>query len=239
MANEIQAAYTQTSRTLYALVRDTMAGVWDTTTSAFVSYATANLSDYDIALAEQGTASRLYAGDLPALASGVYYLTGYERLGGSPAEGDPLVAMGVIHWTGSAVANYAAALDAAGIRAALGLASANLDTQLATIDDFLDTEIAAIKAKTDNLPSDPADAATIASSFATVNTTLATIAAYLDTEIAAILADTNELQTDIANGGRIDNLLDAVKAKTDLIPAAPAEVGSAMTLTCLISPWRI
>lgn len=41
-------------------------------------------------------------------------------------------------------------LDAT-IRAALGLASANLDTQLSTIDDFLDTEVAAIKAKTDQL----------------------------------------------------------------------------------------
>lgn len=40
------------------------------------------------------------------------------------------------------------------IRTGLGLASANLDTQLAkldVIDDFLDTEIAAIKAKTDQL----------------------------------------------------------------------------------------
>lgn len=47
-------------------------------------------------------------------------------------------------------------LDAAGIRTAVGLASANLDTQLTAIDDFLDTEVAAIKAKTDNLPSAPA-----------------------------------------------------------------------------------
>lgn len=42
-------------------------------------------------------------------------------------------------------------LNAAGVRAALGMASANLDTQLTTIDDFLDTEVAAIKAKTDSL----------------------------------------------------------------------------------------
>lgn len=41
----------------------------------------------------------------------------------------------------------------ADVRSAVGLAAANLDTQLTTIDDFLDTEIAAIKAKTDNLPS--------------------------------------------------------------------------------------
>jgi hypothetical protein len=47
-------------------------------------------------------------------------------------------------------------LDAAGVRTAVGLASANLDTQLTAIDDYLDTEIAAIKAKTDNLPAAPA-----------------------------------------------------------------------------------
>lgn len=49
-------------------------------------------------------------------------------------------------------------LDAAGVRSAVGLASANLDTQLTTIDDFLDTEIAAIKTKTDFLPSATAGA---------------------------------------------------------------------------------
>ena len=83
-------------------------------------------------------------------------------------------------------------LDAAGIRTAVGLASANLDTQLSTIDDYIDTEVAAIKAKTDNLPSDPADASDIAASFATVSSTLATIAAYIDTEVAAIKAVTDQ-----------------------------------------------
>lgn len=42
------------------------------------------------------------------------------------------------------------------------------------------------------------------------------------TQLAAIVADTNELQTDWVNGGRLDVLIDAVKAKTDLVPAAPA-----------------
>lgn len=69
-------------------------------------------------------------------------------------------------------------LDAEGVRAAIGLASANLDTQLEAIDSnvdailvdtgttlpgtlvtiasYIDTEVAAIKAKTDNLPASPA-----------------------------------------------------------------------------------
>lgn len=96
-----------------------------------------------------------------------------------------------------ASASYTAPLDAAGTRSAVGLASANLDTQLTAIDDFLDTEIAAIKAKTDNLPTDPADASDIAASFSTVNTTLTTIAGYLDTEVAAILADTTQIKADL------------------------------------------
>lgn len=50
-----------------------------------------------------------------------------------------------------ASASYTAPLDAAGVRTAVGLASANLDTQLTAIDDYLDTEVAAIKAKTDSL----------------------------------------------------------------------------------------
>lgn len=67
--------------------------------------------------------------------------------------------------------------------------------------------VAAIKAKTDNLPSDPADASDIADAFSTVNTTLAAIVGYIDTEVAAI------------------------KAKTDNLPVNPAATGDAMTLT--------
>lgn len=43
------------------------------------------------------------------------------------------------------------------------------------------------------------------------------------TEIASILADTNELQGDWTDGGRLDLLLDAIKAVTDLLNAAQSE----------------
>ena len=78
-------------------------------------------------------------------------------------------------------------------------------TSVDTVASYIDTEVAAIKAKTDNLPSDPADASDIATSFGTVNSTLSTIASYVDTEVAAI------------------------KAKTDLIAAFPANF-SAMVI---------
>jgi hypothetical protein len=144
-----------------------------------------------------------------------------------------------------------------------------LPATLSTIAGYIDTEIAAIKAVTDNLPNSGAlsDLATIlvdtnelqadwanggrldllldaikaitdalpdsgalndlaailVDTGTTLPATLATIAGYLDTEIAAILADTGELQTDWANGGRLDLLIDAIKAKTDLRPSGVAK----------------
>jgi hypothetical protein len=126
-------------------------------------------------------------------------------------------------------------LDAAGVRAAIGLASANLDTQLTAIDDFIDTEVSAIKAKTDNLPSDPADASVVAGLIAAVEAKIDTIDDFLDTEVAAIKAKTDALPTDPADASdiatafsavttaiiTIDDFLDteiaAIKAKTDQI----------------------
>lgn len=62
-------------------------------------------------------------------------------------------------------------------------------TSVDTIDDYVDTEVAAIKtdtaaikAKTDNLPSDPADASDIATAFGTVTSALSAI----DTALGAL-----------------------------------------------------
>jgi hypothetical protein len=112
---------------------------------------------------------------------------------------------------------------------------------LAVVAAYLDTEIAAIKAKTDNLPTDPADASDIASSFSTVNTKLDTIDDFLDTEVAAIKAKTDNLPSDPADasdiagafstvnttlgtiGGYLDTEIAAIKAKTDNLPSDPAD----------------
>lgn len=45
----------------------------------------------------------------------------------------------------------------------------------------------------------------------------------LSDQMDAIVADTNELQTDLVNGGRLDLLIDGIKAKTDNLPADPAD----------------
>ena len=75
-------------------------------------------------------------------------------------------------------------------------------TSVDTIDDFLDTEIAAIKAKTDNLPSDPADQSLI------IAATDAISAA-----IVVVQADTDNIQTRIPTtlvGGRMDASVGAI-----------------------------
>jgi len=84
-------------------------------------------------------------------------------------------------------------LDAAGVRSAVGLATANLDTQLTTIDDFLDTEVAAIKAKTDLIPASPSSL-----DAAGVRAAVGLAAANLDTQLATI-----------------DSNVDGIKAVTD------------------------
>lgn len=78
-------------------------------------------------------------------------------------------------------------------------AGASIAADLATIDDFLDTEVAAIKAKTDALPADPADASDVAAL------------------ISAVQADTNDIQTRLPAalvGGRMDANVGAVSGSS-------------------------
>ena len=72
---------------------------------------------------------------------------------------------------------------------------------LNTIIGYIDTEVAAIKAVTDNLPDSGA--------LTTIND-----------NIVSVLADTNELQTDLVNGGRLDTIFDSILSDTDAIQTA-------------------
>ena len=87
-----------------------------------------------------------------------------------------------------------------------------LDGKLDTIDNFLDTEIAAILADTNELQGDWVNGGR------------------LDLLLDAVLADTAELQGDWVNGGRLDLILDGILVDT-------AEIGSAGAgLTAV--PWN-
>jgi hypothetical protein len=95
--------------------------------------------------------------------------------------------------------------------------------------------VAAIKAKTDNLPASPAatsdiPTANIAAIKAKTDNLPASPAATSDiptSNISAIKAKTDNLPSDPASA----SVVSAIKAKTDNLPASPAAVGSAMTLT--------
>lgn len=128
---------------------------------------------------------------------------------------DAITAAKVADGTIDAATFAAGAINAAAIAAdaitdakvAADVTIASVTGAVGSVTGLTASDVGAIKAKTDNLPSDPVDASDIAGAFSTVNSTLATIAGYIDTEVAAI------------------------KAKTDNLPASPAAVGSAMTLT--------
>lgn len=75
-----------------------------------------------------------------------------------------------------------------------------------------------IEAQTDDIGAAGAGLTALASASA-----LATV----DSNVDAILADTNELQGDWANGGRLDLLIDAIKAVTDAL-TSPATIATAV-----------
>lgn len=140
----------------------------------------------------------------------------------------------------SAILTDTAEIGAAGAGLTVLATAANL----AVVAGYLDTEIAAIKAKTDNLPADPADQSAVEAAITAATSPLATAAALatVDTVVDSILVDTAEIG--VAGAGltalatqasvnTIDDFLDtevaAIKAQTDLIPAAPAAVGDIPT----------
>ena len=100
-------------------------------------------------------------------------------------------------------------IDEAAIRSALGLANPNLDTQLSGLDAAIDT-----------ISDDMATVEDIQDGLATT-----LHAQEIEDKVDLILADTNEIQAELADGGRTDLLIDAIKLKTDLIPATPAQAG--------------
>ena len=153
---------------------------------------------------------------------------------------------------GASVSADLATIDA-NVDAILSDTGTDLPATLGTIAGYLDTEIASIKAKTDNLPASPASTGDVtgavsglatASALSTLDGKVVVVDGIVDaikavtdnlpdsgalttllSNLAAALADTNELQTDWVNGGRLDLLVDAIKAKTDNLPAAPASTG--------------
>lgn len=117
-------------------------------------------------------------------------------------------------------------LDAAGVRSAVGLASANLDIQLSAIDT-----------KTTNLPSDPADQSLIITATDAVMARLgAPAGASVSADIASVKAQTAEIETDTQDiqgrlpaalvSGRMDASVGAMAANVVTAAALAADAGT-------------
>lgn len=143
------------------------------TTTKLVS----ELNDY--AGADTSGVTTLLARIIGTLATGTH----------NPQSGDAFVRLG-------APAGASVSADVAAVKAETALivedTGTTLPAALTAIDDFIDTEVAAIKAKTDNLPSDPADQSAVEAAITSATSSLATAAnlAVVDTVVDAILADT-------------------------------------------------
>lgn len=88
------------SGTLYARLKNPSGSWWNGTT--FETYSAGNYGNYDISMTEEGN-SGIYVADFPTAitTSGTYQYVVHRQAGGSPAEGDQVVSIGTVDWTGS------------------------------------------------------------------------------------------------------------------------------------------
>lgn len=111
-------------------------------------------------------------------------------------------------------------------------------TLLTTVAGYVDTEVAAIKAKTDNLPASPAatsdipSAATIAAAVFAVATSGLTAAGTIGKLLVDNINATISSRLASASYTAPDNTsITAIKAKTDNLPASPAATGDIPSAT--------
>lgn len=97
MANELAYWHHTTGLTVYGIVRDPATGkVRDVVAPAWDTLADADWGDYDVPMAEAGTASKLYQANAPAdlIGAGQYEYGVFIQAGGSPAVTDQMLAVG-------------------------------------------------------------------------------------------------------------------------------------------------
>jgi len=199
-ANEIRFAYDSTNDpNLYVIIGSTTdANVWDSNNSAWASWVNANEPNYALVMSK--VRKDFYDAQFPAgiTTGGIYPLTIYKRADSEPNITDDLiVGAGEIVWTGSVeITDYVLWQDT----------NENQTDQadggrLDLIWDATLTDTAAW------------DTTSEARTFLTGSDTTVATQAKQDT----IIADSNRLDTDWANGGRLDLIIDVIKARTDTL----------------------
>jgi hypothetical protein len=216
--NAATPAVTVSDKTGFSLSAAGIQAIWDALTAAFTTAGSIGKRVVDYLTGDSyarlgAPVGASIAADLAAVKTDVDALPSASTIATAVA-----AQVTTDHGAGSYIRNTEP-LDAAATRSAVGLASANLDTQLdalptnaelATALGTADDAVLAAIAALNNLSSagaQTAAAAALTAYGAALQSTALTIASYIDTEVAAI------------------------KAKTDNLPASPAATGDAMALT--------
>lgn len=148
MPRELQVSFNGTSAALYVIVRlESDGSVWNTATSALETFAAGSITDYDIALTDDG--GDLYVGDIPAdLPAGDYRFQYYERSGASPATTDTLLKSPLRHWNGAVLSSTSdvtispyALTTLASVKRRLEIEDSDSDTTLTEIINGVSAEI--------------------------------------------------------------------------------------------------
>lgn len=145
--------------TAKAIIRRANRQIRNATTGAWADDTSGNWAASLHTLAAAASGSSHYYVDLSALsgtaiaADDAISVEAHDATGSDPAHGSKPTYSLTGEWTGTDWSEPTEPLDAAGVRGAVGMAAANLDTQLGAIAGYLDTEVAAIKEKTDQITS--------------------------------------------------------------------------------------
>ena len=251
MANEILIhGYATGLTTVKAVLRNATHQIWNTAgTPAFETYNAANIADYDIATTEQGAAG-CYVATMPTSTAGWYRISGYIIAGASLAEADMLnpIADFIVFWNGTAFivplepttagrkldvstggeagidwANIGNPTTAQGLSGTTIKEVTDVETKLGTpAGASVSADIAAIEAQTDDIGAAGAGLTALAT-----QASVDTLATYVDTEVAAIKAKTDNLPADPADASDVAAALALIQADTDNIQTRlPAALGA-------------
>ena len=96
MSNEIQFP-SASGLIMYAVLRNPLGSVWNTSNNSFVTWSDADIADYALSMSEQGT-SGYYTANFPSGAAtpDEYPVAVYRQLGVAPAIGDVLLGTGAV-----------------------------------------------------------------------------------------------------------------------------------------------
>lgn len=146
MSSELELSYPTAAATIYCVIRRRSdMKVWNTTTSAWATWADGSIADYDTALANQG--GDIFTGDMPTAAAfltGNLTLTYYVQAGGTPAITDTIAGFQRVTWNGAIVTGSSSVTISAYALTTLASAKRYLNISASTYDTILTEMINAV-----------------------------------------------------------------------------------------------